>query len=153
LSRNVNIDLHYRYDDMTEADSVFAGLAGSRQQIDAHYRWYRDGHGLQLRFGLETNDRLDAGTSPDRNRFGIDYRYQPGHGLGFEAGVDLRNSEYDELATPREEDLTTLRGALTYLFPNNWLVLLEYRNSSNDSTDPLFDYDRGQASLGLQKYF
>lgn len=153
FGRNANIDLRYRYDDVTEADSVFAGLAGTRQVVDARYRWYRDGHRVQLRYVLETNDRLDAGMSPDRNRFRVDYRYQPERGFGFEGGFDLRNSNYDDLATPRDEDLTTLRGALTYMFDNNWLVLLEYRSSSNDSTDPLYDYDRGQATLGLLKYF
>lgn len=153
LSRNSNLDLRYRYDDVNERDSIFAGLAGSRQVIDARYRWYRDGHRLELRYAIETNDRVDAGMSPDRNRFRIHYRYRPEQGLGFEAGVDLRSSDYDELATPREEDLMTLRGALTYPFSSNWLMSLEYRNSSNDSTDPLYDYDRGQLTLGALKYF
>lgn len=153
LNHNASVDLRYRYDDVTEADSIYAGLAGTRQVIDARYRWYRAGHHIQLRYALETNDRLDAGISPDRNRFRIDYRYQPGHGLGFEAGVDLRNSDYDELATPREEDLTALHGALTYMFVSNWLLSVEYRSYSNDSTDPLYDYDRGQLTLGALKYF
>jgi len=153
LNRNSVFDLRYTFDDVTEADSIFAGIAGTRQQFDARYRWFRDAHRFQLRYWLETNDRLDPGVSPDRNRVGVDYRYQPEHGLGFEAGIDLRNSEYDELVTPREEDLTTLRGALTYTFRNNWLVLLEYRNSSNDSTDSTFSYDRNQVTLGALKYF
>jgi hypothetical protein len=138
---------------VSEADSVFAGIAGTRQQFDARYRWYQDGHRFQLRFRLETNDRLDPGVSPDRSQFGADYRYQPERGFGFEAGINLRNSDYDELITSREEDLTTFRGAVTYTFRNNWLALLEYRNSSNDSSDPTFSYDRGQATLGALKYF
>ncbi len=153
LSSNSSIDLRYRYDDVTEADSIYAGLAGTRQVVDARYRWYRDGHFLQLRLAAEANDRLDAGMSPDRNRLGVHYRYRPEKGLGFEAGLDLRNSEYSELATPREEDLTTLRGAVTYMFRNDWLVLAGYHNSSNDSTDPTFSYDRGQLTLGARKYF
>ncbi len=153
LNRNSSIDLRFRHDDVTEADSIYAGLAGTRQVIDARYRWYRDGHYLQLRLAVETNDRLDAGMSPDRNRLGIDYRYRPEQGLGFEAGFALRNSDYSELATPREEDLTTLRGAMTYMFRSNWLVLAEYQNSSNDSTDPVYSYDRGQLTLGARKYF
>ena len=153
LSRNANIDLRYLYDDVTEADSIYAGLAGTRQVVDTRYRWYRDGHFLQLRYAVETNDRQDPGMSPERSRFHIDYRYQPERGLGFEGGLALRNSDYDELATPREENLTTLRGAVTYMFRNNWLVLVEYRNSSNDSTDPTFAYDRDQATLGARKYF
>ena len=153
LNRNSRVELRYRYDNVTEADSVYAGLAGSRQVIDARYRWYRDGHRVQLRYAIETNDRRDAGMSPDRNRARVDYRYQPEQGFGFEAGVDLRSSDYDDLATPREEDLTTLRAALTYLFRSDWLVSLEYRNSGNDSNDPVYDYDRGQLTVGALKYF
>ena len=153
LNRNSAIDLRYNYDDVTEADSIFAGLAGTRQQFDARYRWYRDTHRFQFRYRLQTNDRFDPGVSPDRSRFGIDYRYQPEQGLGFEAGISLRNSDYKDLATPREEDLTTFRGALTYMFRDNWLVLLEYRNASNDSTDETFSYDRGQITLGALRYF
>ena len=153
FSRNASVDLRYTYDDVSEADSIFAGVAGTRQQFDARYRWYQDGHRLQFRYRLETNDRLDPGVSPDRHQFGVDYRYQPERGFGFEAGFNRRNSDYDELATSREEDLTTIRGAVTYTFRNNWLALFEYRNSSNDSTDATFSYDRGQATIGVLKYF
>ena len=153
LSRNAAVDLRYTYDDVSEGDSVFAVVAGTRQRFDARYRWYQDGHRFQLRYRLETNDRLDPGVSPDRSQFGVDYRYQPERRFGFEAGINLRNSDYKDLAIPREEDLTTVRGALTYIFGDNWLALLEYRNSSNDSTDPTFSYDRGQVTIGARKYF
>lgn len=147
------IDLRYTYDDVSEAESVFAGVAGSRQQFDTRYRWYGNGHQIQLRYLFESNDRLDPGASPDRNRFAFDYRYRPESGLGYEAGVDLRSSEYDEVAIPRTEDLLTLRAALTYMFRNDWLFLVDYRNAENDSSDPTFSYDRGQFTLGAMKYF
>lgn len=147
------IDFRYAYDEVTDADSRFAGIDGSRRQFDARYRWYREAHRLQLRYWLETNDRLDPGVSPDRDRFGIDYRLQPEAGLGFEAGLDWRTSEYEDLAAPREEDLLTLRAGLSYTFRNNSLMLLEFRNSENDSTDPAFSYDRTQLTLGLLKIF
>ncbi|MGH8223737.1 MAG: hypothetical protein ACREQZ_12270, partial [Woeseiaceae bacterium] len=147
------IDVHYTYDDVSEADAVFAGIAGSRQQFDARYRWYGDGHRVQLRYWVETNDRLDPGVSPERNRIAFDYRYQPESGLGYEAGVDFRRSDYDEVATPRQEDLLTLRAALSYTFGNDWLFLVEYRHADNDSTDATYAFDRGQFTFGALKYF
>lgn len=153
IARNAAMDLRYTYDDVTDADSLFAGIAGSRQQFEVRYRWYSNSHSVQLRYQLETNDRLDPGVSPDRNRFAIDYRYQPEEGGGYEAGIDMRNSDYDELTTPREEDLFTFRAALTYTFRSNWQVVLEYRGSDNDSTDDTFSYDRTQITLGAMKLF
>lgn len=153
IARNAAMDLRYTYDDVTDADSLFAGIAGSRQQFEVRYRWYSNSHRVQLRYQLETNDRLNPGVSPDRNRFAIDYRYQPEEGVGYEAGIDMRNSDYDELTTPREEDLFTFRAALTYTFRSNWQVVLEYRGSDNDSTDDTFSYDRTQITLGAMKLF
>lgn len=147
------VDLRYTYDDVTDADARFAGIEGLRRQLDARYRWYRDGHRVQLRYWLETNDRLDPGVSPDRDRFGIDYRFQPEAGLGYEAGVDLRTSDYAELETPREEDLLTFRAGLSYTFRNNSQVLAEFREWENDSTDEAFSYDRAQITLGFLKIF
>jgi hypothetical protein len=153
IGESAAIDVRYSYDDVADSNSQFAGIDGSRQQIDARYRWYRDGHRVQLRYQLEKNDRLDPGVSPDRNRIALDYRFQPEVGIGYEAGIDLRNSDYDDLAIPRDEDLVTFRAALTYMLRSNWLLMLEYRGSDNDSTDDTFSYDRTQITLGAMKFF
>jgi opacity protein-like surface antigen len=153
IGGNGAIDLRYTYDDVSDADSLFVGIAGTRQQVDARYRWYSEDHGVQLRYWLETNDRLDPGVSPDRHRIAIDYRYQPGEGIGYEAGIDIRDSDYDELTTPREEDLVTFWATLTYMFRSNWQVVLEYRGSDNDSTDDTFSYNRSLVTLGAMKLF
>lgn len=153
LAPGASIDVRYVQEEVSEADPLFIGIDGTRQQFDARYNWYRDGHVVQLRYWLETNDRLDPAVSPERNRFALYYGMQPESGLGYEAAVDIRNSDYDELATPREEDLLTLRGAITYRFRSNWLVQLEYQNANNDSTDETFSYDRSKLVFGAIKIF
>lgn len=153
VGRNASVVLRYGHDEVSDADAQFAGISGSRRQFDARYRWYRDGYRLQARFALERNDRLEPGVSPDRTRFGVDYRYQPQTGLGYGAGIDFRSSEFGELDTPRDEDLLTLSGSLTYAMSSDWLFLLELRHSDNDSTDAAFSYDRAQITLGAMKLF
>ena len=153
LTPDSSIDVRYIHEDVTEADPLYVGIGGTRRQFDAQYGWYRNGHRLQLRYGLEINDRLDPAVSPTRNRLGVLYRFRPEVGLGYEAGIDLRHSEFDELATPRDEDLLTLRAGLSYEFWNNWLLMLEYRQSNNDSTDETFSYERGRLMLGAIKEF
>ena len=153
INDNASIGLSYTYDDIEDADSMFSAIAGSRQQFEARYRWYKDDHRVYLRYRLEENERLDPGVSPTRNRFSADYRYEPETGIGYEAGVDLRDSDYDELALVRTEELLTIRTALTYNFRNDWLFALEYRASENDSSDDLFSYDRTQITLGGTRVF
>ncbi len=148
-----SVNLAYNYDNITEGDTIFAPVAGSRQQIDTRLRWRSNGHGFQLRYWVESNDRDDPGLSADRYRLLAGYQYRPEAGFGFEGGIDFRTSEYAEAVIPREEDLTTLKSALTYRLEGNWLMTLEYRNSSNDSTDPVFSYDRSQILLGAMKVF
>jgi hypothetical protein len=147
------VDLRYTYDDVSEGDAVFAGITGSRQRIDARYRWYRQTHRVQLRYVVESNDRIDPGVSPERTAFIADYRFRPLQGIGYEAGVELRNSDYAETATPRDEELLSLFGTLSYAFSNDWSILLNFRRSENDSTDPVYSYDRLQFTLGAMKIF
>jgi hypothetical protein len=73
--------------------------------------------------------------------------------MGYEAGIDWRTSEYADLTAPRQEDLRTFRASLSYTFRNNSLVLAEFRDSENDSTDEAFSYNRTQITLGLLKIF
>jgi tetratricopeptide (TPR) repeat protein len=153
LGRSGAIDLRYAYDDVSDADSQFAGISGSRQQVDLRYRWYRFGHRFQAYYGLETNDRADPGVSPDRTRFGIAYRYAPDRGPGYGAAIETRNSDYSDLATPRDEDLLTLSAELTYALRGDWTLSLELRHSDNDSTDATFSYQRTQVTIGAMKHF
>lgn len=142
------VDLRYTYDDVSEGDKDFSGIAGSRQRIDGRYRWYRDDHRIQLRYIIETNDRESASVTRDRKSLIADYRLLPARGFGYKVGVEFRESEYPELEVPRDEDLVTLFGALNYTFASDWSVTLEFRQYENDSTDPVYSYDRRVVTLG-----
>jgi len=153
LNDEASIDLRYGYDDIVEDDPVFAGIAGSRQRADLRYRWDRASHAVILRAGLETNDRIDPGVSPTRKRLHADYRFQRDDGWGVEAGVSYRISDYDGLAIPRTEDLTTIAAALTRTVATHWLVALQFQYAENDSNDSEFSYDQTLITLGLLRTF
>ena len=147
------VDLRYTYDDISEGDVEFSGIAGSRQRIDGRYLWYRDDHRIQVRYVLETNDRESASVTRDRDSFIADYRLLPEKGFGYRVGVEFRDSEYAKLEVPRDEDLMTLFGTLNYTFSNEWSVMLEFRQYDNDSSDPAYSYDRKVFTLGALLLF
>jgi tetratricopeptide (TPR) repeat protein len=153
LGEDAALDFQYRYDDIEEDDPLFAGIAGTRQRMDLRYRWYRGDHAVILRLGAENNDRLDPGVSPSRNRIHADYRFQPASGWGVEAGISYRTSDYDDLETPRTEDLTSISAALTRTVAEVWLFALQYQYSENDSNDPEFSYERNLITLGVLRTF
>jgi tetratricopeptide (TPR) repeat protein len=153
LTPQSRISLRYRYDDVSAAGSVFSGIEGSRQRLDTRYRWSRQRRNLALRYTYETNDRSDPSVSPDRHDVRIDFRYESDGGLGYEAGGQLRSSEYESLTPARSEDLVTIYIGITKNFRSNWQVLGQFRYSDNDSSDSLFSYQRNVFTIGMLKNF
>jgi hypothetical protein len=153
LSQDSEFGLSYVYDDVQETDPIFAGIAGSRHQLQARYRWYSDERRFTLRYRQEENDRLDPAVSPKRKSLSADYGYQPNTSWGYEGGFRYRSSRFDEMLIPRDEDLLTINVAVTRSITRNWLLLIDYQYSNNDSSDPVFSYDRNLITVGAIKVF
>ena len=153
LSAESQVSAQYRYDDVSAATSVFAGIDGSRQRVDLRYRWAQRSRSLILRLVYETNDRIDPGVSPDRSDFRIDYRYEPETGFGFEAGAQYRSSEYKSLVPVRSEDLTMIRIGISKSLRSNWQLLGQIQHSDNNSSDSQFSYQRNVITIGALKIF
>ncbi len=153
LNQDSEIGFSYVYDDIQETDVFFAGIAGSRQQLQTRYRWYSGERRFTLRYRQEENDRLDPDVSPKRKSLSADYGYQPDTGWGYEGGFKYRSSRFDEMAVPRDEDLLTVNVALTRSIIRNWLLLIDYQYSNNDSSDPIFSYKRNVITVGAINVF
>ena len=153
LNRNSEFGLSYVYDDVQKANALFAGIAGSRQQLQARYRWYSGERRFALRYRQEENDRLDPQVSPQRKTLSADYGFRPDTGWGYEGGFKYRSSRFDAMAVPRDEDLLTVNVAVTRSIAQNWLLLIDYQYSNNDSSDPVFSYDRNVITVGAMKLF
>jgi len=154
LGAGASASLAYSYDDIREGDDLFSGIQGKRQQFVARYRRsILDGKRLMVRLRHETNDRRDPGVSPTRSGLSVDYRYLPETGWGFEAGASYRRSRFDDVVVPRTEKLRALRAGLTRRFNRDWILLVEYGASDNDSSDPAFSYDRNTLTVGAMRTF
>ncbi|MEJ2129902.1 MAG: hypothetical protein P8X81_13820, partial [Woeseiaceae bacterium] len=142
------------FDDISEGEDIFEGIKGKRHQLVARYRVrIGDGRRLMLRLRHEDNDRLDPGVSPARTGLSVDYRYLPDVGWGFEAGAAYRRSRFSDAALPRTENLVSARGALTRFLGRDWILMVEYQYSDNDSSDPVFSYDRNVLTVGAMRTF
>lgn len=153
LNESSDIGISYKYDDIQDADTRFAGIAGTRHQIRGRYRWYSAERRFILRYRQEENSRVDPQVSPKRKSVSADYRFSPEKGWGYEAGLSYRTSRYDELAVLRDEDLVTANLAVTRSIGREWLLLVDYQFSNNDSSDPVFSYDRNVLTVGVMKVF
>lgn len=153
LSTEGSLAFRYRYDDITAAEAVFDDIEGTRQRFELRYRWYRDGRSFNARLGHEANDRADPGISPDRNTVSFDYRYSPEAGWGFAIGTELRASDYAAAMPARDEDLAQANLTLLRNTAAGWQLFAEYRWASNDSSEPVFSYNRNQLSIGVFRMF
>ena len=153
LTQATSIGFRYRYDDVSAVESMFSGIDGSRQRLEARYRWFSGDRTVLANLQLESNDRTDPGVSPDRFKLGIDYRFSPLTGWGYEAGVQYRSSDYDGIDPARTEDLVTLKVGITRALNEDWLMLGEYYYSDNDSSNSTFTYDRNRITLGMMRIF
>lgn len=152
LGDSTSANLAYYYDDFSEGDDIFNGISGKRHHVVARYRWYSsDSRRVLVRLRHEVNDRLDPGVSPTRTGLSFDYRYLPDMGWGFEAGASYRRSRFSDAALSRTENLFSARSALTRRLVGDWILLVEYRYSNNDSSEPEFSYDRNLLTIGAMR--
>lgn len=108
---------------------------------------------FSARYDWEDNDRAAASVSPTRNRLTVDWRRRIS--ARWEAGLGLRyrRSNYDELATPRTEELRELRLDLARDVARGWQVTGALRLADNDASNSVFAYERELWSAGLRKVF
>ena len=152
LGSSASANLAYYYDDISEGDDIFNGISGKRHHAVARYRWFSsDGRRFLVRLRHENNDRLDPSVSPTRTGLSVDYRYLPDVGWGFEAGASYRRSRFSDADVSRTENLLSARSALTRYLVGDWILLVEYRYSNNDSSDPEFSYDRNSLTIGAMR--
>lgn len=152
-SDTATIELRLRYDEIRGTAATFEGIDGSRSRADVRYRWNRLPHYLVLRAGAEHNDRRDAGISPDRQSLQATYYYQLGDRWEIEAETSYRVSDYDDTAVLRDEELATVAVGASYDLTDDWALSVRYRYSENDSSDPVFSYERNQLTVSVRYLF
>lgn len=152
-SESSSLELRLRYDEIRGTEALYEGIDGSRVRFDVRYRWSQLPHYLVLRAGIEDNDRRDVSISPARQRLQANYYYQLDDRWEIEAGAAYRVSDYDNAVVLRDENLTALSIGANYEINDDWVLGLHYRFSDNDSSDPIYSYERNQFTVGVRYLF
>ena len=53
----------------------------------------------------------------------------------------------------RDEELATVAVGASYDFADDWALSVRYRYSENDSSDPVYSYERNQLTVGVRYLF
>lgn len=147
------LELAAVYTDVSAGDVAFDGIEGDRKIIAGRYRWRHDAHGLDVALEWEDNSRADPGVSATRKRARLRYRFATGPHWSFYVGAEYRRSDYDKLTTPRTENRRTATLGIVRRVGSLWEVFTQARIADNDSSDPLYSYERNQIAVGVQRIF
>jgi hypothetical protein len=155
VRRDLNSQLafraHFTHDEVDEGDARFAFVEGSRDWLELSLDRRNGQNRLIASYALESNDR-GVNIASTRHRFSLRYRYSFNALWNADIQGSFRRSSYDDLALPRDEDLTELSLGLTRSLPRNWEVNGFLAVSDNSSVEP-FSYDRSRFSIAISKSF
>jgi len=153
LSSELRLTLRAAHDVIDNGSARFSYIAGSRDQLGIAVDRFRGSSRLSFGYDFEANDRDAPGVSPTRNQLWLLFRYAPSPDWSAEGRIAWRNSSYDDLATPRDENRVDLTAGFTWRLAADWELAGRYRWSDNDSNVDELSYSRNRLSVGLTRSF
>lgn len=153
LTTYSRVAMQLAWEEIDELSSRFAFIGGNRKVLGLRYLRQQGPHRLNLRYEYSIDDRSGASVSPVRHsiRGTYDLRLDDKWSAGVE--VALRNSEYDELQEPRDEDLAEIAVLVARDLSPRWQLTAEYRYADNDSNVDVYAYQRHRATLSANRIF
>jgi tetratricopeptide (TPR) repeat protein len=153
LSARAALEIRLTYDDVDSPSDRFAFVAGTRTRMRVGVDSRGERGRVRIGYEIEDNDRAAASVSPSRDRLELRYGRRLGERWSFDGTLAYRESEYGELAAPRDEQLAELVTALRRSLKQGWLLGVEYRLADNDSDIAQFVYRSHRVSVTLGKGF
>lgn len=161
LSINQRLYLSYRYENISSDRPIYTYLDGWRQKVKAELRKYNKNYVFQVYYELELNNRQDYNSAQDSlsyspTRHTLRSKYTRILSKTWRLGGDLyyRKSDYPVTLTQDRNDSRWKAAIYTdYRINKNMRMRGKFEFTRNDSTDPLYIYDRNIFSIGLSKNF
>jgi hypothetical protein len=151
LNSTVAFRVRYSHDQIDAGDSQFDFVEGSRDWLELSLDHRDDGNRLTFSYAIESNNR-GSNIASSRHRLSLRYRYLLSARWLADLQASYRHSRYDDLAQPRDENLTELSIGLTRTLPREWEASGSVTLSNNSAVAP-FSYDRSRFFLALSKHF
>ena len=164
LDRQTRLKLDYLFERVTESDSTYAYLAGSRQRVRVRMiRSLPQQARVQAEYAVEINNRDDlvSGTtftsySPQRQYLRLRGTMPLGASLNGSLSLRYRDSRYrdrnilsDSSVIRRVEHQYDFSAGVSRPWLKNTQLEAEYRYISNQSSIARYDYNRSQIQFGI----
>lgn len=141
------------HDEVDAVEPQFGFVEGERDQLTLLLERALGSGRVVLDYRFERNDRAGAGVSSDRDRYSLRYRWALRPDWTGEVMYEYRLSDYARLDVPREERRHQAGFQATRRFGSSWQMTIQYRYTNNESSDPVFSYERHRIGVGASKTF
>jgi Tetratricopeptide repeat len=149
----VTLGMQWTHDDIDALEPQFAYLDGRQDELKLVLDRALPAGRMMLDYRRDSHDRADPSVSADRDRYGLRYRRSMNAVWAGELVYEYRVSDYDRLAVPRREKRHQVGFEVTRSFSSDWQYAVQYRYADNDSSDPIYTYERHRLTVGLNKVF
>jgi tetratricopeptide (TPR) repeat protein len=153
LAEKWSIDFRFSHDDLEATSSRFDFVAGTRDRLRVGLDLRGAAGRLRPSLELERNDRASASVSPDRQRLALRYGRSITELWSLDATIAYRNSDFDDLAAPRQERLREASATARRALARGFTLSAQYRWADNESNVAQFSYTSNRVSLALGKVF
>jgi hypothetical protein len=161
LSRNQQIYLRYRYEDINSKLATYDYLQGWRQRVRFGLRQLNNRHSYHVYYELELNQRDDLITSsyayeysPTRHTLRGSYAYKAAENWKLIAELGYRDSDFpSSLSFDRNDQQLKSAVGVDYAFDKSLHLKSRLEQTSNRSSVELYDYSKTRVMLGLNKLF
>lgn len=151
ISPELSFAARYIHDQVDSGAARFEFVEGSRNWYELRLDHNKARGRMTFTYSLESNNRGSTIAST-RNRLALRYRYPFNAQWTADFEGSFRRSSYDDLATPRNENLTALSIDVTRHLTREWDITASMSLSSNDTVAP-YSYDRKQFAFSFGKTF
>ena len=153
LNSRWSLESHFLYDDIDSPTARFDYVKGTRERLRFGLEHRTAGGRVRVGYELESQDRASPSISPERSRIAFNYaRYLREH-WSIDGTIAHRNSRYDDLLTPRREQLREVTVIARRELPSGWMLNTEYRWANNDADVTQFGYRSRRVGLGVSRSF
>jgi len=150
---DATLEIGIRYDATDAIETEYAYVDGHRTQYTIGLNKSLAQSRLWLDYRLTQDDRAGAGVSADRAQLAATWRRRlTGQWFG-DVLLDYRDTDYGRLVPSRSEQRSQVGFRALRDLPSSWRIAAEFRFSDNDSSDPVFDYERIRIAFGMSRVF
>ena len=153
LGSQWSLEMRFWYDDVESPTTRFDYMTGTRQRARFGMEHRSPRGRVRVAYERDLQDRATPNVSPERDRISLNFARRVHERWSIEGVLAYRQSSYDELTVPRDEQLVEIAAVARRELSAGWLLNAAYRWVDNDADAAQYSYTSNRVSMGVSRSF